>query len=211
MTYRESDCGVSAVLYEPRALVAESLGDGLQRQGINIIGAVTDIELAAKKAAASPGAVLLLAGIDQAASELTAIGRGGTACDIPVILLMEDHDPRRSRLAQTDAINAIVSTRAPLAELVDALGKVGNGERLFCNPARLDPGPRGVVRFGLTDRELEVLEALADGLSTVELADRLELRPSTARTYIQRVLFKLGVHSRSAAVSFASRHQLVGV
>lgn len=53
----------------------------------------------------------------------------------------------------------------------------------------------------LTQREWEVLAAVADGQTTREIAVELELQPATIRTHLRRIFAKLGVHSRAAAVS----------
>ena len=55
----------------------------------------------------------------------------------------------------------------------------------------------------LTGREIQVLRCLAAGLGRVEIAERLYVSPHTARTHIQRVLSKLGVHSALAAMAVA--------
>ena len=53
---------------------------------------------------------------------------------------------------------------------------------------------------GLTNRELEVLELLSEGLRTREIADRLFVARVTVRTHIASILRKLGVPDREAAV-----------
>jgi DNA-binding NarL/FixJ family response regulator len=52
----------------------------------------------------------------------------------------------------------------------------------------------------LTPRELEVIQLLADGLSTGEVADRLFLSPTTVRMHVSTVLRKLRVADRAAAI-----------
>jgi DNA-binding NarL/FixJ family response regulator len=61
----------------------------------------------------------------------------------------------------------------------------------------------------LTARELEVLRALTEGLSTPEICDRLFIAPNTLRTHVQNIMGKLRVHSKLEAVAFALRHRLV--
>lgn len=61
----------------------------------------------------------------------------------------------------------------------------------------------------LTPRELEVLRALTEGLSTPEICDRLFIAPNTLRTHVQNIMGKLRVHSKLEAVAFALRHKLV--
>ncbi|MBF9069750.1 LuxR C-terminal-related transcriptional regulator [Streptacidiphilus fuscans] len=57
----------------------------------------------------------------------------------------------------------------------------------------------------LTDREREVLRLLVEGEDTAAIAEGLRMSPSTARTHVQNVLDKLGVHSRLEAVALARR------
>jgi DNA-binding NarL/FixJ family response regulator len=59
----------------------------------------------------------------------------------------------------------------------------------------------------LTQRENEVLDLLAEGLTQEEIADRLVISPKTAATHIQRILSKLGVRSRAQAVALVLREE----
>jgi DNA-binding NarL/FixJ family response regulator/signal transduction histidine kinase/PAS domain-containing protein len=63
----------------------------------------------------------------------------------------------------------------------------------------------------LTGREREVLQALAEGLSGGEIAERLHISARTERNHIASILAKLGVHSRLEALVFALRYGLVEV
>ncbi|MFI6518694.1 LuxR C-terminal-related transcriptional regulator [Spirillospora sp. NPDC050679] len=67
-----------------------------------------------------------------------------------------------------------------------------------------------VAQF-LTPREREVLTRLARGESTQALAKAMGVTRSTARSHVQSVLSKLGVHSQREAVIEAARHGLVSV
>ncbi len=55
----------------------------------------------------------------------------------------------------------------------------------------------------LSTREIEVLQWLAEGLSTKLLAQKLNISHFTARNHIQNILVKLGLHSKAQAVSYA--------
>jgi DNA-binding NarL/FixJ family response regulator len=61
----------------------------------------------------------------------------------------------------------------------------------------------------LTPRELDVLQALAEGLSSSDISDRLAIAPNTLRTHVQNLMGKLHVHSKLEAVAFALRHRLI--
>jgi DNA-binding CsgD family transcriptional regulator len=56
---------------------------------------------------------------------------------------------------------------------------------------------------GLTDREVEIVRLLRDGLTNQEIADRLVISTGTVRTHLENIFGKLGVHSRTAAVQRA--------
>lgn len=53
----------------------------------------------------------------------------------------------------------------------------------------------------LTDRELEILGLLATGSSTAAIASNLSISSTTVRNHVQRIITKLQVHSRLAAVA----------
>lgn len=104
-------------------------------------------------------------------------------------------------------------------ELVAAIVRVAHGEAFV--PASLlgallrrlterrREGDRAMERFmRLTSREREVLELLVDGCDHEAVAEMLVISPQTARTHIQHVISKLGVHSRLEAASYAVEHQL---
>jgi len=61
----------------------------------------------------------------------------------------------------------------------------------------------------MTNREQEVLRLLAQGASTEAIATKLGISPATARNHINKILAKLGVHSRLEAVTLALRNSLV--
>jgi len=63
----------------------------------------------------------------------------------------------------------------------------------------------------LTPRETEVLQAMAEGLDSQQVAARLAISPVTERNHVANILAKLGVHSRLQALVFALRHNVVKV
>jgi DNA-binding NarL/FixJ family response regulator len=65
------------------------------------------------------------------------------------------------------------------------------------------------VSENLSERELEILKLLAQGLTNAEIADRLFLTRGTVRNYVSSILTKLGVEDRTQAALIAARHGLV--
>ncbi len=90
---------------------------------------------------------------------------------------------------------------APLgAEL--ALGRAAELEKKLPDGARHAPA-------GLTRRELEILQLIAQGMSNQQIATSLVLSEHTIHRHVANVLGKLGVSSRAAAVAQAARHNLL--
>ncbi|MFA1539866.1 LuxR C-terminal-related transcriptional regulator [Actinomadura monticuli] len=100
-------------------------------------------------------------------------------------------------------------------DILTVLRRVADGE-VVADQAALRGGARPrsraqkVAQF-LTPREREVLTRLARGESTQALAKAMGVTRSTARSHVQSVLSKLGVHSQREAVIEAARHGLVSV
>lgn len=63
--------------------------------------------------------------------------------------------------------------------------------------------------FGLTEREMEVLRLMAEGLNNNELATRLFISPSTVKFHIVNILDKMGVQTRPEAIVLAAKNNLV--
>ncbi|MDQ1568165.1 MAG: hypothetical protein QOF96_3045 [Actinomycetota bacterium] len=84
--------------------------------------------------------------------------------------------------------------------------------RLLENVGRLQRqvlSPRGMTLTGLTEREIDVLRLVADGLDTAEIAQRLSYSPRTIKNVIHDVTVRLNLSNRSQAVAYAVRQGLI--
>jgi two-component system NarL family response regulator len=61
----------------------------------------------------------------------------------------------------------------------------------------------------LTDRELQVLKLVAQGLSNREVAEQLFISENTVKNHVRNILEKLQLHSRMEAVMYAMREKLL--
>ena len=91
----------------------------------------------------------------------------------------------------------------PAAEMRSVLAELQEAHRIRTNADRM---------LGLlTSREIEILQGIADGRSTTELAQLMHISPFTVQTHVKNILFKLGVHSKLEAVTTALRHGLIRI
>lgn len=62
----------------------------------------------------------------------------------------------------------------------------------------------------LTERELDVLRGIADGLTNAQIGQRLDVSYETVKSYINRLRTKLGVRTKTAIAVYAVKHKLLG-
>ncbi|MGY4644949.1 response regulator [Cellulomonas sp. URHB0016] len=108
---------------------------------------------------------------------------------------------------------------APPAQLLNGIRTVATGAALLAPEvtrqlvgryaSRISPPASAPDEARLTPRELEVLRLIAAGLSNGEIAATLVLSPETVKTYVSRILAKLGLRDRVQAVVYAYRRGLV--
>jgi DNA-binding NarL/FixJ family response regulator len=130
-----------------------------------------------------------------------------------LMLTMFDLDEYVFAALRAGASGFLLKTTAP-AELAAAVRACHSGDMLFAPTVTrrlvesyVQRPPRGSgtppALSELTEREVEVLRALARGLSNAEIAGALHLGEATVKTHVSRILWKLGLRDRVQAVVFA--------
>ena len=137
-----------------------------------------------------------------------------------VVILTEEEEEDTLLAAVEAGASGDLTKESPLAELIAAAHTVHRGETVV--PSRMLGGLLGrlILRrrekeqalrraARLSRREREVLALLAEGGDNGSIAQALVISPETARTHIQNVLAKLGVHSRLEAAAFVVQNQIL--
>ena len=122
-----------------------------------------------------------------------------------VAVYTAEADMRVARDALAAGADAVVLKEAPMADVVRALKSIVAGRRY------VDPGltehvvaPKG-TSGRLTERELDVLRLLAEGLSHEQIGKRLEIAGETVRSHARKAADRLGARTRTHAVATAIR------
>ncbi|MEU3059849.1 response regulator transcription factor [Streptomyces subrutilus] len=195
-----------------RILLAED--QGMMRSALALLlGLEEDIEVVAQVAAgheivpaaleARPDVALLdielpgLSGLD-AAAELR------TRCpDCRVLILTTFGRPGYLRRAMEAGAAGFLVKDGPVEELAAAVRRVLAGERVI-DPA-LAAAALGAGPSPLTPREVDVLNAAADGATVADIAARVHLSESTVRNYLSAAIGKTATRNRMEAVRAARR------
>ena len=122
----------------------------------------------------------------------SAKGDGG---EVTAVVILRDVTPARV----VAGVRAATRSGGPLSP--ELLGQRRLVEDAVAGPGRGEPG--------LTDREYAVLQMLADGASTREIAERLNYSERTVKNIVRDLLIKLNCRTRAQAVALAARRGVI--
>jgi DNA-binding NarL/FixJ family response regulator len=212
-----------------RVLVAD--GHALFRQALrSILEAEPDFEVVAEASdvgqvlseaeRATPDVVLLDESLAVASIGHTASLLRGSVPGCQIVVLASDEDDAELLAAVEAGVTGFITKNVGLGELLEGTRLVHQGRALI-PPTMLRKllatllerrlrEREALVRISrLTAREREVLELIASGAKNRAIAKALMISPDTARTHVQNLLGKLGLHSRLEAAGFARQAELV--
>ena len=201
------------LLAEDHKIVRQGTRLYLESMGIEVVGEATNGREAIELARALHPDVVIM---DIHLPELTGIEatrRIRHECeDVRVLVLTAYDEPAYVRALLDAGADGFILKTAELAELYRALNEVAIGHQAFDEAilakAARQPGdlPRQVE--GLTDREIEVLGQVGRGLTNKEIGAALFISDRTVQGHLKNIYEKLGVATRTEAVTVALQHGL---
>jgi two-component system nitrate/nitrite response regulator NarL len=209
---------IRVLLVDDHPIVRKGLSSCLSRQeNIQVVGEAGDGREALRKAKELAPDVVMM-DIDMphmnglTATELMRKEMPGVKV---LVLSMHTHSDVVMRILQSGARGYIVK-EASSEELLRAVETVHAGESFFSSDvARLAlnqfvrGGGEGPQPGQISNREREVLIAIAEGLSNKEIASRLSVGVRTVETHRERIMRKLNIHSVAGLTRFAIQKGLV--
>lgn len=131
-----------------------------------------------------------------------------TEFEVPALWLLSATVGGNGTLGKADAILPLGATPAQIRAAAQALA-VGLhvSESILESPP--DPDSEFAFQEPLTERELEILNLLAEGFSNPEIAKRLTISRNTVKFHVSSIIGKLGAGSRTEAVTIGLRRGLI--
>jgi DNA-binding NarL/FixJ family response regulator len=130
--------------------------------------------------------------------------------DVKVVVLSGSDDPEIIQRALAAGACAYVLKHVDPRDLPSAIRQAAEGTVFQAPAGALLNGENSAAKeAGLSDRELEVLQALARGLSNKQIAKQGWVTEQTVKFHLSNIYRKLGVANRTEATRFAYQHGLV--
>lgn len=137
--------------------------------------------------------------------------------DTRVLVLTQHENPEYVRRFMRAGAAGYLLKRTAGSELAGAIRAAHHGglvlDPAIARSALTDPAPgaEGAVATydQLTSREKQVLKLVAEGLSTKDVAEQLDISVKTAMTHREHLMQKLDLHSRAALIRFALREGVI--
>lgn len=134
--------------------------------------------------------------------------------DVKIIMLtMHNESAMIKNLIEIGAHGYLLKNSSK-EELLNAIYKVANGENYFSSEVTLsllnkEKSKTADIQIDFTQRELEIIKLLADGLTNKEIGSKLFISHRTVDTHRTNIMKKVGVNNVAGLISFAIKNGLV--
>ncbi len=212
-TYTASVGRVRVYLVDDHAVVREGLRFLLERHDLEVVGeAGTAAEAIARIPALRPDVAVLDARLPDGSGIEVCRAVRSVDPSIKALILTSYDDDEALFAAIMAGASGYVLKEIKSSDLVNSVQQVAAGNSLI-DPSltarvleRVRNGPTTAPELAqLTERELELLSLIAEGLTNRQIGERMFLAEKTVKNYVSGILAKLGVERRTQAAVLASR------
>ena len=130
--------------------------------------------------------------------------------DSRILILSSDNNKESIHKALEYGITGFVTKECGEEEVLNAITATGKGDRFFCTKVldlllekHFPPENSNCDATELTQREVEIVRLITDGLSARMIAEKLCLSPHTVYTHRKNIMSKLGLRSASELIKYA--------
>lgn len=215
---------IRVLVADGHVLFRQALRSILEGQpDIVVVGEASDIgQVMSEAERTEPDVILLDESLSFGSVGHTASLLRSTLPECQVVVLASDEDDEGLLAAVEAGVTGYITKDVGVRDLLEGTRVVHRGQALIppkmlrtLLTALLERRLRereALLRISrLTTREREVLQLLGSGAKNEAIAKTLMISPDTARTHVQNLLYKLGLHSRLEAAGFARQTQPVAI
>jgi DNA-binding NarL/FixJ family response regulator len=213
---------IRVLLVDDHELMREGLRSILEREkDVEVVGEAASGQVAVELARTLAPQVVVMDVAMKDLNGIEATRRIRAACPKVQVIALSSHSDRRyvSAMLDAGACGYVLKANA-YDELRRAISAAQKGKSYLCSDVTDDvvvASRRGAdsepatLRTRLSSREREVLQLLAEGLSSPEIGKRLYLATSTVDTHRRNIMRKLGIHSVADLTKYAIREGMTSV
>jgi two-component system response regulator NreC len=206
---------IRIVLADDHVLVRQSLKTLLEREGFQVVAEASDGQEAVRHAASLQPDIAVMDISMPILNGLNAAREMSRSIPKTKVILLTQHDEGQYISEALDAgVKGYVLKNQVASDLLDAIRQVSRGQ------VYLSPGvSSGVMeayhskseksKNSLTLRERQVLQLIAEGKSTKDVASLLGISVKTAESHRTRLMNKLDIHETASLVRYAVRQGMV--
>jgi two-component system, NarL family, response regulator NreC len=206
---------IRIVLADDHVLVRQGLKALLEREGFQVVAEASDGQEAVRHAASLQPDIAVMDISMPILNGLNAAREMSRSIPKTKIILLTQHDEGQYISEALDAgVKGYVLKNQVASDLLEAIRQVSRGQ------VYLSPGvSRGVMeayhskseksKISLTLRERQVLQLIAEGKSTKDVASLLGISVKTAESHRTRLMNKLDIHETASLVRYAVRQGMV--
>lgn len=201
---------ITVLLVDDHELIRQGLAEAFgRREGLEVVAqAATLAQARAAWAAHRPRVVVTDLQLPDGTGLDLARAIRAESDDAGIVMLTMHAGDDQLFAAMEAGVSAFVGKDRPADDVVTATEHAASSPRSFVSAGLIEAVARKLTAPAvprLSPREREILDLLAEGLGTAEVAKRLYLGESTAKTHIARIYEKLGVANRAQALVAAMR------
>lgn len=200
---------IKVVLVDDHPLIRKGLSQALNKDEISVVGEASSLsEGMALLNSTTPDICIVDLNLGSASGiELIKVGVVQNPNCAFVVLTMED-DLDTLITAKTAGARAYITKGSPIENLIEVVKTVLTDRKDFIKLGSFKDGAKR-KDFGLTERELEVLQLLSSGATASAMGSILFLSEATIKSHLAAIYRKLEAANRAQAVSIAISEKLI--
>ena len=202
---------MKVLLVDDHQILRDGIRRGLEGAGKDVVGEAGNGEEAIELVASTAPDVVVMDLSMPVMDGVSATRRITEAHpDVKVVVLTMHDDPARTRAALEAGAVAYLTKGTSLDEVIDTLDRVMEGEEvlsphLAASMLQVVGGLKPAEESLLSDRQVEILQMIADGLSTKQVARELGITQKTVHNHLNAIYRRLDTQSLTHAVLSAVR------